>query len=248
MNEKQDFTTGSIPKKMIGFMLPVLGALILQAMYGAVDLMIVGRFGTTEGISGVTTGSSIMNLVTFTVSSLTTGVTVIMGQYLGEKRPERLGGLVGGATCFFFIISLVLTAVLLIFARPIAILMQAPESALDLTVTYIRICGAGYVFIVFYNFISSIFRGLGDSRMPLLFVAIACVVNIIGDLVLVAGFHMNVAGAAIATVLAQAVSVVLSIVIIFRKNLGFTLQKADFRLSGEVTHFLVVGAPLALAV
>ena len=103
MNEKQDFTTGSIPKKMIGFMLPVLGALILQAMYGAVDLMIVGRFGTTEGISGVTTGSSIMNLVTFTVSSLTTGVTVIMGQYLGEKRPERLGGLVGGATCFFFI-------------------------------------------------------------------------------------------------------------------------------------------------
>lgn len=246
MNEKQDFTTGSIPKKMIGFMLPVLGALILQAMYGAVDLMIVGRFGTTEGISGVTTGSSIMNLVTFTVSSLTTGVTVIMGQYLGEKRPERLGGLVGGATCFFFIISLVLTAVLLIFARPIAILMQAPESALDLTVTYIRICGAGYVFIVFYNFISSIFRGLGDSRMPLLFVAIACVVNIIGDLVLVAGFHMNVAGAAIATVLAQAVSVVLSIVIIFRKNLGFTLQKADFRLSGEVTHFLVVGAPLAL--
>lgn len=91
MNEKQDFTTGSIPKKMIGFMLPVLGALILQAMYGAVDLMIVGRFGTTEGISGVTTGSSIMNLVTFTVSSLTTGVTVIMGQYLGEKRPERLG-------------------------------------------------------------------------------------------------------------------------------------------------------------
>ena len=84
MNEKQDFTTGSIPKKMIGFMLPVLGALILQAMYGAVDLMIVGRFGTTEGISGVTTGSSIMNLVTFTVSSLTTGVTVIMGQYLGE--------------------------------------------------------------------------------------------------------------------------------------------------------------------
>ena len=88
MNEKQDFTTGSIPKKMIGFMLPVLGALILQAMYGAVDLMIVGRFGTTEGISGVTTGSSIMNLVTFTVSSLTTGVTVIMGQYLRETPRE----------------------------------------------------------------------------------------------------------------------------------------------------------------
>ena len=246
MNEKQDFTTGSIPKKMIGFMLPVLGALILQAMYGAVDLMIVGRFGTTEGISGVTTGSSIMNLVTFTVSSLTTGVTVIMGQYLGEKRPERLGGLVGGATCFFFIISLVLTAALLIFARPIAMLMQAPEEAVALTASYVRICGSGIFFIVAYNLLSAIFRGLGDSKSPLLFVLVACIVNVIGDLVLVAGLHMDAAGAAIATVSAQALSVVFAVVLLIKKELPFTITKKDFRLNPQCRRFLKIGLPLAL--
>lgn len=247
MNDKQDFTTGSIAGKMFNFMIPVLGALILQAMYSAVDLIIVGRFGTTEGISGVSTGSSIMNMVTFTVSALTTGVTVVMGRYLGERRNDRIGKLIGSAICFFLTVSVVLTVVLVAFARPIAVLMQAPQEALDLTVLYIRICGAGYVFIVFYNFISSIFRGLGDSRLPLIFVAIACVVNIVGDLLLVAGFGMNVAGAAIATVLAQAVSVVMSIIIILRKkDLGFTFSGKDIRFSGEIRRFLWVGLPLAV--
>lgn len=247
MNDKQDFTTGSIAGKMLNFMIPVLGALILQAMYSAVDLIIVGCFGTTEGISGVSTGSSIMNMVTFTVSALTTGVTVIMGRYLGERKNSRIGKLIGSAICFFLTVSAILTVLLVVLARPIAVLMQAPAEALDLTVTYIRICGAGYMFIVFYNFISSIFRGLGDSKLPLIFVAIACVVNIAGDLVLVAGLGMNVAGAAIATVLAQAVSVVMSVFIIVRKkDLGFTFSLKDIRFSGEITRFLRVGFPLAV--
>jgi putative MATE family efflux protein len=246
MNDKQDFTQGSIFIKMVRFMLPILGALILQAMYSAVDLLIVGKFGTTAGISGVSTGSSIMNMVTFTLSALTTGVTVKIGRYIGEKREERLGGLIGGAICFFTVFSLAVTFLLVVFARPIAVLMQAPKEAVDLTALYIRICGGGFIFIVFYNFISSIFRGLGNSKSPLLFVAIACVTNIIGDLILVAGFRMNVAGAAIATILAQAVSVVLSIVIILRQKLPFTMHRSDIRFSKEVTDFIRVGAPLAL--
>ncbi|MBQ8596476.1 MAG: MATE family efflux transporter [Lachnospiraceae bacterium] len=246
MNDKQDFTTGSIPKKMIKFMFPILGALILQAMYSAVDLLIVGQFGTTAGISGVSTGSSIMNMVTFTACALTTGVTVLIGQYLGEKNHGRLGILIGNAICFFIILSLVLTIVLVVFARPLAILMQAPEEAVELTALYIRICGVGFIFIVFYNFISSIFRGLGDSNSPLIFVAIACVANIVGDLILVAGLHMNVAGAAIATVGAQAVSVILSLVIIRKKKLPFKLSRADIKLGPEVKKFFNVGAPLAL--
>ena len=247
MNDKQDFTTGSIAGKMLNFMIPVLGALILQAMYSAVDLIIVGRFGTTEGISGVSTGSSIMNMVTFTVSALTTGVTVIMGRYLGERKNNRIGKLIGSAISFFLTVSVLLTILMVTLARPIAVLMQAPAEALDLTVTYIRICGAGYVFIVFYNFISSIFRGLGDSRLPLIFVTIACAVNIIGDLVLVAVLGMNVAGAAIATVLAQAVSVVMSIVIIVRKkDRGFIFSLKDIRFSGEIIRFLRIGLPLAI--
>lgn len=246
MNDKQDFTTGSIPAKLIRFMLPILGALVLQAMYGAVDLLIVGQFGTTSGISGVSTGSNIVNMVIFTISGLVMGVTVLIGQYLGEGSPEKAGKVIGGAISFFLALSAVMTVVLLVFARPLAILMQAPEEALDQTVLYIQICGGGIVFIIAYNLISSIFRGMGDSKLPLIFVAIACVVNIIGDLILVAGFKMDVAGAAIATVLAQAVSVVLSLVIIRRRKLPFTMKKSDICFSKEVVRFVKLGAPLAL--
>ncbi len=245
MDNMQDFTTGSIPKKMLRFMLPILVALILQAMYSAVDLLIVGKFGTTAGISAVTTGSQITGLATFTVCALTTGVTVLMGRYLGQNRPERLPALLGSAVSFFALLGSALTVVLLVFARPLARLMQAPAEALDLTVQYIRICGTGFLFVVFYNIISSVFRGMGDSRLPLLFVGIACAVNIIGDLVLVAGFGMNVAGAAIATVGAQAVSVLLSLVIIRRKK-TVRLCRADLRLGADVGQFLSIGTPLAL--
>lgn len=246
MDSKQDFTQGSIFGKMTKFMLPILGALILQAMYSAVDLLIVGKFGTTAGISGVSTGSSIMNLVTFTLCALTTGVTVQIGRYLGEKKADRIGKLIGSSVCFFFALGMILTLVLILFARPIAVLMQAPEEAVDLTALYIRICGVGFVFVVFYNFISSIFRGLGNSKLPLIFVAIACVTNIIGDLILVAGLHMNVAGAAIATILAQAVSVILSLVIIRKQKLPFQFTRADLGFSGEIRNFVTIGAPLAL--
>lgn len=203
MNKNQNFTEGNIPKKMMCFMLPILGALILQAMYSAVDLLIVGRYGTTEGISGVATGSSIMNMVTFTVGSLTTGVTVLIGKYIGEGYPNKIGRLIGSAVCFFALLAFIISVILVIFARPITILMQAPEEAVQLTMLYIRICGAGFIFVVFYNFISSIFRGLGDSRLPFLFVMIACIANIIGDFILVAGFKLDVIGAAIATIGAQ---------------------------------------------
>ena len=246
MENKQDFTQGSIFKKMISFMIPILGALILQAMYGAVDLLIVGRFGTTAGISGVSTGSSIMNLVTFVVIALVTGVTVLMGRYLGAKEEQYIGPLLGNSITFFAIVSILLSIILVAFARPISILMQAPEQAIDLTATYIRICGTGFIFVVFYNFIGSIFKGLGNSTLPLLFVAVACVVNIVGDLVLVAGLHLNVIGAALATIAAQAVSVILSLVVIMKMKLPFTITKKDFVLARPTIQFLRIGIPLAL--
>lgn len=244
MNE-DNFTEGSIPAKLVQFMLPILGALILQAMYGAVDIMIVGWFGTTAGISAVSTGSSIVNLVIFTVAGLAMGITVMIGRYLGEKKEHLVGKLIGGATCFFIMLSLVISVCMVIFARPLAVLMQAPESAIDLTVDYVRICGGGILFIIAYNVISSIFRGLGNSRLPLIFVAIACITNIVGDLVFVAMFHMNVVGAALATVMAQAVSVILSLVIIRREKLPFTMKKSDIRFNKEIWGFLKVGMPIA---
>ena len=195
-------------------MLPVLGALILQAAYGAVDLLVIGQFGSTAGLSAVSTGSQILNLVTFVVTQLAMGVTVLIARYLGEKRPEQIGAILGGAAGVFTILSVGIFILLVGFARPISVLMQAPEEAIDLTASYVRICGGGIFFIVAYNLLSAIFRGLGDSRSPLIFVLVACIVNIAGDLLLVAVFGMDAAGAAIATVAAQAVSVVLALVML----------------------------------
>lgn len=243
--DHSDFTQGSILKKLSLFMLPVLGALILQAAYGAVDLLVVGRFGSTAGLSAVSTGSQILNLVTFVVTQLAMGVTVLIARYLGEKRPEQIGAVLGGAAVVFTILSVGIFILLVGFARPISVLMQAPEEAVGLTASYVRICG-GIFFIVAYNLLSAIFRGLGDSRSPLLFVLVACIVNIAGDLVLVALFGMDAAGAAIATVLAQAVSVVLAVALLVRKKLPFAITRADFRLNPQCRKFLSIGLPLAL--
>ena len=244
--EKSDFTQGSILKKLIPFMIPILGALVLQAAYGAVDLLVVGRFGSTAGLSAVSTGSQILNLVTFVITQLAMGITVLIARYIGEKSTGQIGQLLGGAVTVFAIVSAVLFVVMVFFAKPLAVLMQAPQEAISLTTVYVRICGCGIFFIVAYNVLAAIFRGLGDSRSPLIFVAVACVVNIIGDLILVAGFHLDAAGAAIATVAAQAVSVVLAIVLLKKKDLKFGIQKKDFRINGQCKRFLKVGLPLAL--
>lgn len=245
-NDKADFTQGSILKKLVAFMMPVLGALILQAAYGAVDLLVVGRFGSTSGLSAVSTGSQVLNLVTFVVIQFAMGITVLIARYLGEKRPERIGAVIGGAAIVFTMISIGLFVVMVCFARPISVLMQAPVEAVDLTSSYVRICGSGIFFIVAYNLLSAIFRGLGDSNSPLLFVLVACIVNVIGDLVLVAGLHMDAAGAAIATVTAQALSVVFAVILLIKKDLPFKITKKDFCLNPQCKKFLKIGLPLAL--
>ena len=245
-NDKADFTQGNILKKLTAFMMPILGALILQAAYGAVDLLVVGRFGSTSGLSAVSTGSQVLNLVTFVVIQFAMGITVLIARYLGEKRPERIGAVIGGGAVVFTMMSVALFIAMVGFARPISVLMQAPAEAVDLTASYVRICGAGIFFIVAYNLLSAIFRGLGDSKSPLLFVLVACIVNIIGDLVLVAGLHMDAAGAAIATVTAQALSVVFAVMLLLKKDLPFAITKKDFRLNPQCRKFLKIGLPLAL--
>ena len=245
-NDKADFTQGNILKKLVAFMMPVLGALILQAAYGAVDLLVVGRFGSTSGLSAVSTGSQVLNLVTFVVIQFAMGITVLIARYLGEKRPERIGAVIGGGAVVFTMMSVALFIAMVGFARPISVLMQAPAEAVDLTASYVRICGAGIFFIVAYNLLSAIFRGMGDSKSPLLFVLVACIVNIIGDLILVAGLHMDAAGAAIATVTAQALSVVFAVMLLLKKDLPFAITKKDFRLNPQCRKFLKIGLPLAL--
>ena len=244
-NDKADFTQGNILKKLVAFMLPVLGALILQAAYGAVDLLVVGHFGSTSGLSAVSTGSQVLNLVTFAVTQLAMGITVLIARYLGEKRPQYIGPAIGGGAVVFAVISVVLFLIMVGLARPIAVLMQAPVEAVSLTASYVRICGAGIFFIVAYNVLAAIFRGLGDSSSPLLFVLVACVINVVGDLVLVAGLHMDAAGAAIATVAAQACSVVFAVLLLVKRGLPFDIKKEDFRWNAQCPRFLKSGLPLA---
>ncbi len=246
MNDKADFTQGSILKKLVFFMMPVLGALILQAAYGAVDLLVVGRFGSTSGLSAVSTGSQVLNLVTFVVIQFAMGITVLIARYLGEKKPQQIGAVIGGAVVVFALISIGLFIIMVCFARPISVLMQAPAEAVDLTSRYVRICGSGIFFIVAYNLMSAIFRGLGDSKSPLLFVLVACIVNVIGDLFFVAVLHKDAAGAAVATVMAQALSVVFAVILLLKKELPFEIKKSDFRFNLQCKKFLKIGLPLAL--
>lgn len=248
MEKKQsDFLNGAILSPLLRFAGPVLLALFLQAMYGAVDLMVVGKFAGTADISAVSTGSQAMHLVTTMIVGLTTGVTVLLGQKIGEGRPDEGGRVIGSAICLFVCIALGLTALLVSLTSPLCSLLQAPAEAFTPTVQYVRICASGTLFIVAFNVIGSVFRGLGDSKMPLITVAIACVCNIAGDLLLVDVFQMGAAGAAWATVFAQAVSVILSMFVIARRRLPFTFSRSQLRFDRVLTSgILRLGLPIAL--
>ena len=175
------------------------------------------------------------------------GDSVRIGQKIGEGKPDEAGSVIGSAICLFVCVALGLTAVLVTLAAPFCRLLQAPEEAFDPTTQYVRICSAGTLFIVAFNVIGSVFRGLGDSKMPLITVAIACVVNIFGDLLLVAVFQLGAAGAALATVFAQAISVVLSLLVIARRKLPFTFRKEQLRFDRPLTAgILRLGVPIAL--
>ncbi len=247
-NQKNEFTEGPILKPLIKFTIPIMLALFLQAMYGAVDLMVVGQFTSDAGsVSAVSTGSTMMNLPLMIVFGLTMGATVLIGRKIGEKNYDEAGEIVGTSVALFAAIAVLVMIAMLLFCRPFANIMRVPDEAYDYTIQYVTICSIGCIFIVAYNVLSGIFRGLGNSRLPLIFVAIACVVNILGDLLLVAGFKMGAAGAAIATVVAQAVSVILSLVIIRRTELPFRFRASYIRFNGKhIRTILQLGFPIAL--
>ncbi len=247
MPSNQTFTQGTIFPKLLRFALPVLLALLLQAMYGAVDLLIVGQFSTSADVSAVSTGSQIMQTMTVVVTGLSMGVTVLVGRKIGEGKSGEAGQVIGCGIILFAGLAVGLTLGMLLTANALCNLMHAPEAAFSQTVSYVRICSAGTIFIVAYNLVGSIFRGIGDSKMPLITVSIACVLNILGDLLLVAGLHWGSAGAALATVAAQAVSVLLSVVMIRRRALPFAVSRRSFRLrAGVLRQILFLGIPIAL--
>ena len=247
MRAENNFTTGKILGPLLKFMLPVFFAMLLQAMYGAVDLLIVGQFAQSLDVSAVSTGSQMMMTITNLVTSFAMGTTILLGQRIGEGRGRDGGEVVGTSICLFGTIAGAFTLLVPLMSRPLSAVMNAPEEAFDATAAYIRICGFGSVFIIAYNLIGSIFRGIGDSRTPLMTVLIACLCNIAGDLLLVAVCHMGTAGAAIATVFAQALSVVISLAVLRRRTLPFEFHRSDLRFNGGIVRRVTaLGLPIAL--
>ncbi len=244
---KNSFLEGAILPSLLKFAVPVLLALVLQALYGAVDLWAVGRFGTTADISAVSTGSQTMQIVTGTVTGLSVGTTVLLGQRIGHRDDEGAARVVGTSIHVFGALGIVLSLAMVLAARPIAYRMNAPEEAFAQTVSYIQICGGGSLCIAAYNLLSAVFRGMGDSGSPLIFVSIACVTNIVGDITLIDGFKLGAAGAAIATVAAQAVSVVLSLLLIRKRGLPFPFTRAHFAFHRKTAAGVIrLGSPIAL--
>lgn len=247
MSKVSNFTEGKILSPLLKFIIPILAALFLQTMYGAVDLLIVGRFCNAADVSAVSTGSQIMQVITLAITGLTMGITILIGQKLGEGKRKEAGNVVGSGISIFAVIAVITTILFVAFAPSIAKSMQTPAEAFDSTVTYLRICCSGLVFIIAYNVIGGVFRGLGDSKTPLMTVLIACIVNIVADLIFVGVFKMAATGAALVTVLAQTVSVVLSLIIITRRGLPFEFDLKSIKFhKGLTSQILKFGAPIAL--
>ena len=250
MSKVQNFTEGKIFSPLIRFAIPVLLALFLQATYGAVDLLIVGQFGGDNAdvfVSAVSTGSQIMMTLTIVITGLAMGLTVYVGERIGAGERKEAGKIIGSGISLFAIISLIVTVVMVLSSSSLTKIMHAPAEAFEDTVLYVTICSAGTLFIVAYNLVGSIFRGIGDSKIPLLTVTIACVLNILCDFILVAVFNMGAIGAAIATVFAQAMSVALSLLIIRKRNLPFDFSRKYIRPDTKhIKSILRLGTPIAL--
>lgn len=237
---------GKIFEPLLKFTLPLMLAVLIQAMYGAIDLMIVGKFGGTASVSAVSNGSQIMQNVSDFITGLSMGVTVLIGRCVGARDKEGAARAVGGMVWVFAIVALVITVLFEIFADDMAVWMHIPDEAHDAMVTYIRVCSVGVVFSTAFNVISGLFRGLGNSRSPLLFITVACITNVLGDLLLVGVFKMDALGAAIATVFAQAASVAFSLWKIKKDGLPFAVRREHFlkwRKAGK--QIWRVGAPVA---
>ncbi len=242
-----DFTKGKIVGPLLKFVGPVMIALFLQAMYGAVDLMIVGQFARAADVSAVATGSQITFTLAGLISSLAMGMTILIGEYIGMGKPEEGGRVVGNGILLFTVIGVAVTGLIVPLSPQLASVMNAPKEAFWLTTGYVRICGLGTLVIIAYNLIGSIFRGLGDSRTPMVTVLIACLCNVAGDLLLVAAFGMGTIGAAIATVFAQLISVIISLFLIRRKPIPFHFGSESLRWEGRtVRRILRLGSPIAL--
>lgn len=247
MKNNHNLTEGSVLKVLITFALPFLFANFMQAFYGAADLLVVGQFSGTSAISAVNIGSQIMQIITSFVIGISMGTTVTLGQNIGSKKFNEAEKTIGNTIILFVLFAAVVTPLMIWQSGNLADIMHTPVEALQETKHYVMICSAGLPFIVAYNVIAAILRGMGDSKTPMFFVGIACIVNVAGDLILTGAFGMGVVGAAIATTSAQCISSVCGFIYLLKKGLGFPLSKSSMKcVKHTLKHILIVGIPVAM--
>ncbi len=243
---EKNLTSGSVWKNVVCFSLPFLLSYFLQTLYGMADLFIIGQFGGVEQTTAVSIGSQVMHMITVMIVGLSMGSTVIIARAVGAENKNSASCTVGNTATLFMLISFGLALILLVFVRRIVFAMSTPEQAVNGTFLYLSICFAGIPFITAYNIISSIFRGLGDSKSPMYFIAIACAANIILDYIFMGALKLGPAGAALGTTLSQAVSVAIALAVIIKRKL-ISVSRSDFILRREIVlPVLKIGFPVAM--
>ena len=247
MRENQ-LTQGRVGPALLRFALPFLAASFLQQLYSVVDMVAVGRLSTAAALSGVSTGSEVLHTITALVMGLATGATVLIGQYVGAGRKEDVSKTIGTVFPLFGIFAVGISVLMAVFAKLIVAAMQVPEAAVADAERYLFICALGMVFVTGYNMVSGILRGLGDSKSPMVLVAIACIINIIGDIILVGPLQMGAAGAAVATIVAQGCSFLFALAVLRRReNFPFDFKRRSFVLRREYSRQLLkLGVPTGL--
>ncbi len=244
----REITTGSVMKKLVYFSVPYFISYFLQTLYGLADLFIIGKYGSVADITSVSIGSQVMHMLTVMIVGLAMGATVTIGRFVGADNKREAGNAVGNTVTLFTVTSLIATVILYLLAKPICAVMSTPAEAVNGAVAYLRICFIGIPFITAYNVISSVFRGMGDSKTPMYFVAAACAVNIGLDLLFMGVFAMGPAGAALGTTLSQTASVIIAGVVMKKSmNIGISVKKSDFLPRSDLMgRILRIGVPIAV--
>lgn len=244
---EKNLTTGSVFKTVVQFSFPYLLSYFLQTLYGMADLFIIGQFNGVDSTTAVSIGSQVMHMLTVMIVGLAMGTTVMIGRAIGAQKQGQAARTIGNTITLFMVVSILLTAGLLLAVKPITAVMSTPTEAVSGTVSYLTICFIGIPFITAYNIISSIFRGMGDSKSPMYFIAIACAANIALDFFFIGVCKLDAAGAALGTTLSQTISVLVSLAVIAKKKTGISLTKRDFKPHMETMQGLLkIGLPVAL--
>lgn len=244
--KENNITEGNILKTLLLFAIPFLIANILQSLYGAVDLFVIGKYCNAESVAAVSTGTQVTQIITSLVTGLTLGSTILIGQYMGAKKYEKVKQSIGTTLTIFAIVAILLTILMLTFEKQLLILLRTPEESFELTMQYVAICSLGNIFVCGYNAISAILRGYGDSTRPMVFVGIACAINILLDFIFVKYCSLGVSGTALATIISQGLSMITAIIYLKKHNFIFDFRLSSFRpVPGIAKKLAIIGIPIS---